>query len=79
MRRVYYRLLLNSPSVLTSPVMHCQWYLKYLVLSLTRDSDSYVGRYLEKCALRNLMRSHVIDFETSDSSKVTLTTNCQLL
>jgi len=52
---------------ITKPVMHTQLVFKYLVL-LTYPKQPLV---FEKCALSDLMRSHVIDSEASDLLSVT--------
>ena len=66
-RPVHYLVNHNSycPSALTIPGMHENWFQKYLV-SLTDPKQPLV-----LCALCDLMFSHVIDPEASDSLRVT--------
>ncbi len=77
---IYLRPLLNCPSALISPVMHCQ--VVYKVFSALTDlrqpqfcwalfRSVYSPDNAHSSVHKFLMYGHVIDFETSDSSKFT--------
>jgi len=60
------RLLLHCPSALTKPVMHTKLVSKQFSATHPKPPLTF-----EKCALSDLKRGHVIDYEASDSLRVT--------